>query len=154
MKSCLKAEPAFSTAPVATTAPTERTPIRVEPKPKRRKHLQNVFLDDRGFPDQSNEYDHVLHNIKGRPILRKLKHPKPDFDAPPNPAYYSEFIPEKHEAQMRKEYDLSHLDPNLQEQAYSMIRNFWSVFDSRGIFVPVKNYECVIDTGTARPITV
>jgi hypothetical protein len=55
---------------------------------------------------------------------------------------------------MRKEYDLSHLDPDLQEQVYSMICKFWSVFDSRGIFVPVKNCECVIDTGTARPIAV
>jgi hypothetical protein len=35
-----------------------------------------------------------------------------------------------------------------------MIREFWSVFDSKGVFVPVKNYECVIDTGTARPIAV
>ncbi len=96
----------------------------------------------------------MLHNIKGRPILRKLKHPKPAFDAPPDPAYYSEFIPEKHEAQMRKDMDLSHLDPDLQEQVYSMIREFWSVFDSRGVFVPVKNYECVINTGTARPIAV
>ncbi len=139
---------------MATTAPTERTPIRVEPNPKRRKRLQNVFLDDQGFPDQSDEYDHVLHNIKGGPILHKLKHPKPDFDAPPDPAYYSEFIPKKHEAQMHKEMDLSHLDPDLQEQVYSMIREFWSVFNSKGIFLPVKNYECVIDTGTASPIAV
>jgi hypothetical protein len=141
-------------APAATTAPTERMPIRVERKPKHSKRLQNVFLDDQGFPDQSDEYDHVLHNIKGRPILRKLKHPKPDFYAPPNPAYYSEFIPKKHKAQMRKDVDLSHLDPDLQEQVYSMIREFWSVFDSKGVFVPVKNYECVINTGTARPIAV
>jgi hypothetical protein len=26
------------------------------------------------------------------------------------------------------------------------------VFDSKGIFVPVKNYECIIDTGNACPI--
>jgi hypothetical protein len=64
------------------------------------------------------------------------------------------FLPEKHEAQLRKDIDLSHLEPNLQEEVYNMIREFWSVFDGKGVFVPVKNYECVIDTGTARPIAV
>ena len=96
----------------------------------------------------------MLHDIKGGPILHKLKHPQPDLDAPPDPAYYSKFIPEKHEAQMRKDMDLSHLDPDLQEEVYSLIREFWSVFNGKGIFVPVKNYECVIDTGTTRPIAV
>jgi hypothetical protein len=139
---------------VASATSTERSPIRVEPKPKHRKRLQNVFLDDRGFPDQSDEYDHVLHDINSGPILRKLKHPKPDLDAPPDPAYHSEFIPKNHKAQMRKDVDLSHLNPNLQEQVYSMIHKFWSVFNGKGVFVPVKHYECIIDTGTTHPIAV
>jgi hypothetical protein len=37
----------------------------VAPKPKCHKQLQNIFLDDRGFLDQSDEYNHVLHNIDG-----------------------------------------------------------------------------------------
>ncbi len=78
-----------------------RSPIHVDPKPKRCKRLQNVFLDDRGFPDQSDEYNNVLHHVKGRPALRKLKHPQPDLDLPPDPAYQSISIPEKHEAQLR-----------------------------------------------------
>ena len=28
------------------------------------------------------------------------------------------------------------------------------MFDSKGFFIPVKNYECIIDTGNAHPITV
>ena len=67
----------------------EGTPVRVAPKAKKRKRLQNVFLDDQGFPDQSNNYDHVLHNIDGGPILRKLKHPVPYLHAPVDPAFYS-----------------------------------------------------------------
>ncbi len=121
-------------------------PIRVAPKAKRQKRLQNVFLDNREFPDQSNEYDHLLHNIDGGPVLRKLKHPSLDLTAPVDPAFFSEFILEKHEAEMRRDVDLSHLDPDLQERIYSMIQEFWSVFNSRGIFVPVKFYECIIDT--------
>ncbi len=96
----------------------------------------------------------MLHDIKGGPLLRKLKYPQPDLDAPPDPAYYSEFIPKKHKAQMHKDMDLSHLDPDLQKEVYSLIQEFWSVFKGKGVFVPVKNYECVIDTGTARPIAV
>ncbi len=55
---------------------------------------------------------------------------------------------------MRQDIDLSHLDPNIQEQVYSLIRKFWSVFDSKGVFVPVKKYECIINTGNAHPIAV
>ncbi len=96
----------------------------------------------------------MLHDIDGGPILRKLKHPKPDLNAPPDPAYHSPFIPEKHKAQMCQDMDLLHLDPDLHEQVYSLIHKFWSVFNGKGVFVPVKNYECIIDTGNARPIAV
>jgi hypothetical protein len=106
---------------VSPDASGARSPICVDPKPKRHKRLQNVFLDDRGFPDQSDEYDNVLHHVKGKPVLHKLKHPQPDLDAPPDPAYQSIFILEMHEAQLRKEVDLSHLKPNLQEEVYNMI---------------------------------
>ena len=130
----------------------EGTPIWVAPKAKQRKRLQHVFLDNRGFPDQSNNYDQVLHDIGGGPGLRKLKHHVLDLKAPFDPAFFLDFIPEKHAAQMRQEVDLSHLDPDLQERIYSLIREFWSVFDSKGIFVPVKYYKCIIDTGNARPV--
>ena len=66
----------------------------VSPKPKHRKQLQNVFLDDRGFPDQSNEYDLVLHDIDGSPILRKLRHPMPDLNGPIDPCFDNLFIAE------------------------------------------------------------
>jgi hypothetical protein len=39
-------------------------------------------------------------------------------------------------------------------QVYDLIREFWPVFDERGIFIPVENYECVIDTGAAHPIAI
>ncbi len=55
---------------------------------------------------------------------------------------------------MRNDMDLSHLDPALQERIYDIICHHWSVFDKKGIFVTVNHYECVIDTGNARPISV
>ena len=102
----------------------------------------------------SDDYDHVLHNIDGGPILRKLRHPKPDLTASMDPLYYLPFIPEKHEAIMKRDMDLSHLELDLQERIYDVIRRHWSVFDEKGIFVPIKHYECVIDTGNSWPIAV
>ena len=84
----------------STAKAEEVTPIQVAPKAKQRKCLKNVFLDDREFPDQSKYYNHVLHNIDSGPVLRKLKHPVPDMNASVDPAFFLEFIPEKHEAQM------------------------------------------------------
>jgi hypothetical protein len=55
---------------------------------------------------------------------------------------------------MRRDLDLSHLDPNVRDQIYAFIIKYWSVFDEKGVFIPVKNYECVIDTGDAPPIAV
>ncbi len=55
---------------------------------------------------------------------------------------------------MRKQADLSHLDPNFQEQVQNLIRKYWSVFDKQSVFVPVIYYKCIINTGTAWPITV
>jgi hypothetical protein len=91
---------------VRAFAPIDPTPIRVAPKPKCRKRMNNVFLDHRGFPDQSNKYDHVLHNVEGGPILRKLHHPTPILDDDVDPAFYAPFIPVKHEDQMRKTFEL------------------------------------------------
>jgi hypothetical protein len=50
--------------------------------------------------------------------------------------------------------DLSHINDTLQTRIYDLIKKYWSVFDKRGVWVPVKNYECVIDTGNAPPIAV
>jgi hypothetical protein len=116
--------------------------------------MNNVFINDHRFPDQSDKYNRVLHDIEGGPILQKLRHPVPDLDGDVDPAFHAPFVPVKHEDQMRKDLDLSHLDPHLQEQIYGLIKQYWSVFDEKGVFVPVKNYECVINTGTSRPISV
>ncbi len=112
--------------------PIDPTPIQVAPKLKCRKHMHNIFLDDRGFPDQSNEYNHVLQDVEGGPILRKLCHPAPNLDDDVNPAFYAPFVPVKHEDQMRKDLDLSHMDPDLQEKIYDIIQKYWSVFDEKG----------------------
>ena len=63
-KSCLKAS-SYSTAAKPLT---EGNPICMAPKSKHSRKLQNVFLDDQGFPDQSDDYDQLLHSIDGGPF--------------------------------------------------------------------------------------
>jgi hypothetical protein len=58
------------------------TPIRVAPKAKSRRQIKNVFIDDQGFPDQSDDFDVLLHNIDGGPVLQKLRHLAPPLDKP------------------------------------------------------------------------
>ncbi len=96
----------------------------------------------------------MLHSIDGGPVFRKLLHPAPDLNGPVDPAFLSVFNPDIHESQLREDLDLSHLPEDIQDKVYSLIREFWSVFDSKGVTVPVKSYECVIDTGSARPIAI
>jgi hypothetical protein len=116
--------------------------------------MQNVFLDDRGFPDQSDKYNHLLHSIDGVTVLRKLQHPMLDLNGPVDPSFDHPFILEEHKDILRKKVDLSHLDPDQQLKVYDLIREFWPVFDERGVFVPVKNYDCVINTGAAHPTAI
>jgi len=61
------------------TFPPSAEPIRVAPRSRSRKR-PNVFYDDRGFTDQSHEFDVILHIIHGDSVLRKRKHPAPALD--------------------------------------------------------------------------
>jgi hypothetical protein len=54
--------------------------IRVAPKPKCCKQSKNVFYDDCGFPDETDNYDNFVHNIKGGIILQRKKFSVPQLD--------------------------------------------------------------------------
>ena len=133
--------------------PASRLLIQVTPKPACRGKPQNVFIDDRGFPDPSAEYDDLIASVDGGSILRKLKHPTPLLDVI-DPSFNVQFDESTHGEYLHKNLDLSHLDQRTQDALTSLIKRYWAVFDESTYFVPVKHYECVIDTGTARPITV
>jgi hypothetical protein len=96
----------------------------------------------------------LLHNIEGGPILRKLKHLPPSLDEIA-PKFISAQDESKHGEQLQQDLELSHLDPHIQEKIYMFVKKYWSVFDKKGdIFILVKNYECVINTGNDPPIAV
>ncbi len=50
--------------------------------------------------------------------------------------------------------NLSQSDPSIQLKVTALVKKYWSVFDEHGVWVPVWNYECVIDTGNTHPIAV
>jgi hypothetical protein len=128
-------------------------PIQVAAKHKGRSRLKKVFVDDRGFLDQSDEYDTLLHNVNGGPILQELKHPPPPVDVP-NPRFHFPYDKSIHCGHLREQLDLSHLDSSIQLVVTNLMKQYWNVFDEHGVWVPVQNYKCVIDTGDAPPITV
>jgi hypothetical protein len=109
----------------------------------RGKKRQNVFYDDGGYPDQSHDFDVLLHNIDGGTILQKRKHPAPPLDDI-DPRFFAV-------------YDQGKLSIC---RISTQVCNIKFIASSRNTgwlswqFVPVKDYECVINTGTARPICV
>jgi hypothetical protein len=134
------------------TALLTAEPIQVVTQSCRIKR-KNVFYDDRDFPDQSHDFDVILHDINGGCILQKCKHPAPSLDDL-DPCFGSTYCEAKHGAKLRSNLDLSHLDEPVRVEVYYLIQKYWSIFADEGQFVPVKDYQCIIDTGSARPICI
>ncbi len=59
-----------------------------------------------------------------------------------------------HAEKIKSELSLNHLAPSEAAAVTALIKRYWTVFDDRGTFTPIKSYECVIDTGTAAPISI
>lgn len=112
-----------------------------------------MFYDNRGYPDQSEEFDYLLHRTGGSRIIRKRLHPAPPVDQI-DPMFHFPFDEAKHGEKLRKELKIDHLPPDVQIRLTDLIKKYWTIFAEEGLFVPVRDYECVIDTGTAKPISV
>ncbi len=115
--------------------------------------MPNDFVNDRGFPEESEYYKNLLHNVEGGPILCKLKHPSPLFDEV-DPTFFCAYNKSTHGEQLQKDLNLAQLKPHVRDKVYAIVQKYWSVFNDKGIFILVKNYKCVIDTGDAKPIAI
>ncbi len=131
------------------------SPICVSPKPKVQgtKRSKNVFFDNSGFPNESEEYDQLLHIIDSGIILQKKKFPTPPLDNI-DPELNWVYLEELHGEKLRICLDLSHLLPEQAAKLLTLIKEFWCIFDKRSTFILVCNYKCIIDTGTSRPIAI
>ncbi len=155
-KPCLRAL-SYSTCPVAaqpdTSEETPGMPIHVADKNKGRRWIKNIFIDNRGFPDQSDKFDTLLHNIHGGPVLRKLKHPPPPLDVV-DLLFLFKYNKSIQGDLFCKHLDLLHLEKMLRDRIYALVWKYWAVFDDCEVFILVKNYKCVIDTSDIFPIVV
>ncbi len=133
-----------------TPIPPVGPPIHVTEKGRCRRRIKNIFAENCGFPDPSEEYDTLLHNIDGGTVLQKLRHPAPPLDEN-DPRFNFTFNEALHGERLRQQLDLSHLDSTLCDWIYALIKRYWLVFDKHGVWMPVKNYKCVINTGNAHP---
>ncbi len=109
--------------------------------------MQNDFVDDHEFPNQSNKCSTLLYTIDGGPILRKLRHLPPPLDVV-DPMFHFPFNKALYEEHLCTKLDLSYLDPLDQLKVTAL------EFDDHEVWVPVWNYKCIIDTGDAHPIAV
>ena len=82
-------------------------------------------------------------------FIRRRKHPAPSSI---DPLFNTPFEESKHGVILRNSLDLSHLQEPFRAQLITLIKKCWGVFNPAGIIMPVKDYECVIDTGTHAPI--
>jgi hypothetical protein len=95
----------------------------------------------------------LLHDFDCGPVLWKLKHPLPPLNVA-NPLFSFQYDRSLHDAHLHQDLNLSHLDTTLQQTIYALIIKYWPVFDNRGVFIPIMNYECVIDTRNTHPIAI
>jgi len=93
----------------------------------------------------------MLPEVKTGALIRKRKHPAPPLHDI-NPNFGVEYDEEKHGDMLRSDLDVSHLTPDQQTTVTNLIKKYWRVFCKEGVTTPVKDYECEIDTGDAKPI--
>ena len=81
-------------------------------------------------------------------MLRKCQHvllPLGVID----PDFHSIHDEKSHREKLNKELNLSHFPKHVQTLVRNLVINSWLFFADKGLFVPVKDYEYIIDTGTS-----
>ena len=116
----------------------------------KRKFRPCTRFDDRGFPDEQTHWESMVPSTSSGRLIRKRLHPDPDIDSV-DPNFGEVFDPVLHGPELNK-LELSHLVHSQQSTLKDLIKKYWRIFSKKGITVPVKDYQCEIDTGNARPI--
>ena len=93
----------------------------------------------------------MLPEVKAGRLICKQKHVTPPLtDIDPN--FGVEYNEEIHGNMLCAGLDVLHLTPSQQTIITALIKKYWCVFSKEGVTIPVKNYECEINTGDAKPI--
>ncbi len=80
-----------------------------------------MFYNNHGFPDESNAYDHLLHNVDGGVVLCKKKFDAPALDQD-DPKFNHIFSKADHGERLKNELDLLHLSPKQRAKLANLIK--------------------------------
>ena len=133
------------TKPLISVAPKHRG-YRKRPH----KYISPLF-DSRGHPDPHGNWEAMLPEVKAGHLIHKQKHADPPLTETDHNLGV-EYNEKMHGAMLCDELDVSHLTSSQQITLTALIKQYWRVFSKEGITTPVKDYECEIDTGDAKPI--
>ena len=123
--------------------------IRVERRRKGKKR-PNVYLDDRGRADWQQDYEWLEEPHFGQILSKRVR--QHDISDEIDPLFDVPFNEQIHGDYLRECLKVDHLPPDHRAQLTALIIEFWGVFNPDGVNIPVKDYECNIDTGSASPI--
>ena len=138
--------------PSSTLPPVRLAPKHRKSKSKKRpNNYVSPLFHDRGHPHPQDDWESMLPEVKAGRLIRKRRHPAPPLtDIDPN--FGVEYDESIHGSMLREHLDVAHLTPPRQLELTNLIKKYWRVFCKEGVPLPVKDYECEIDTGNARPI--
>ena len=138
--------------PSSTLPPVRLAPKHRKSKSKKRpNNYVSPLFHDRGHPHPQDDWESMLPEVKAGRLIRKRRHPAPPLtDIDPN--FGVEYDESVHGSMLREHLDVAHLTPPRQLELTNLIKKYWRVFCKEGVPLPVKDYECEIDTGNARPI--
>ena len=116
----------------------------------KQKFRSSTLFDDWGFPDEQTHWKSMVPSSSSGRLICKRLHPAPDINSV-DINFGEVFDTVLHGPELAK-LSLSHLTPPQRTTLLNLIKNYWRIFSKKGVTVPVKDYQCEIDTGRARPI--
>ena len=151
MESIVRSGDVNPPAPPIRVAAKQRSNRGAAAAARNRKRYVHPLFSDRGFPHPQDDFESMLPDVKHGKLIRKRKHKPPslqDID----PGFGEEYCEAKHGKILRDELNVAHLTDRQKVVFTNVIKKYWRVFSKKGVTTPVKDYECEIDTGNARPI--
>ena len=86
----------------------------------------------------------------GNKIIRKRLHPAPRLNNI-YPKLNMPYVEAEHSKLLLKDLKIHHLPIAAQTKLHALIIKYFPVFNLNSLFIPVKDYQCFIDAGDARP---
>jgi hypothetical protein len=131
------------------TSTPNRYIIRI-PKPPYRKKKPNIF-ETLDIPDERDHFDFLHEAEVGKGIRRSTQPPLTDNDL--DPTFIAlHFDEPKHGDYFRKYFICGeHVPLPIRETLITLIKQFWWCFCTENVQIPIKGYQCIIDTGSAKP---